>query len=144
MTVPYELALFAERNRNRVYDIVIAALEEAAERDGINRAQIAEAIGRKPSQISAWLSGPSNWTLDTQSHLLRAVGAEMEYAVIFDRDRVKANINHPASHEVVPGPKSGNMRANENSIAADKPMVIEGRRDYRIDIPYGERVLPGR
>lgn len=115
MKYPYEMAVFAARNRERVYESVVKAIERAAEERGITQKAIAEAIGRKPSQVSAWLSGPGNWTLDTVSDLLRAIDATMSYEVVRDVDQSRSNFSNPANHVPVPPPldavKAGAVKA---------------------------------
>lgn len=104
MNYPYEMAVFAERNRLQVFEAVVKALEVAADRSGITRKDIAQKTGRSPAQITNWLSGPSNWTLDSISDLLRAIEATMDYTVVFDAERKQQNIFHPDGEPCATGP----------------------------------------
>ena len=117
MNYNYGAALSAERNKNRVYEIVIKALEEAASKKGLTRKGIADRIGRRPSQISKWLSGPSNWTLDTISDLLFAIESEMDYEVVFNKDRRISNEYNPLSLPRVDNVERMNTISQPNTFA---------------------------
>jgi transcriptional regulator with XRE-family HTH domain len=95
VTYNYAAALAAGRNRNKVFGKIVKAIADSCREQGITQKDLADRIGRKPAQLSKWLSGPSNWTLDTVSDLLFCIDAEIECEVIFNKDRRKSNqFNH--------------------------------------------------
>ena len=77
-----DVLYFRHRYQNRVFQSVMAYFETLAERDGLTKAQLAQALGKDPAQITRWFAVPGNWTLDTVSDLLLAMQAEMSDEVI--------------------------------------------------------------
>lgn len=71
-----KLAYFRERLRNRLYDLVLTEFLEQEKTRNLTRADVARRIGRRPEQITRWFGAPGNWTIDTVSDLMLAMGAE--------------------------------------------------------------------
>lgn len=128
MTLSYKAALFRERNRRKAYAEVMKTLDKAAREHGLTRKAMAERIGRKPAQISYWLSGPNNWTLDTVSDLLFAAKATMDYNAAFDRDRHRSNEHN----EFVP-PSDMVVRVREGADYGTT--AVPTATDSRVDHP---------
>jgi hypothetical protein len=88
-------AYYQQRQRNRVFAAIVELFAEEAEKGRITKKGLAASLGKDPSQITRWLSVPSNLELDTISDVLLAMGAEMEYRVVRLAERPKANYIHP-------------------------------------------------
>jgi len=86
------VSYFRARNRNRVHDLVLEAFEES----GITQAEIARRLGKRPDVICRLIGAPGNWTLDTVSDLLLAIGGyEVAYAPANPFDEAPQNFTQP-------------------------------------------------
>jgi DNA-binding phage protein len=72
-----EISYVRESVKNMAHQMVLQKFLEIKER-GYTRAVLARRLGKKPEQITRWLSAPGNWTLDTFSDLMFAMGADPE------------------------------------------------------------------
>ena len=90
----HDIAYYRQRTQNRVWEAVVHALERANAIDGTRKKDVAEFLGVPRSQVSRWLSGPSNWGIDTMSDLLLSAGAEMDFSPVRFEDRVPQNEHH--------------------------------------------------
>ena len=73
---PREMYYYRQRFKNRVFNRLASFFAHEAENHGITKKVIAERLNKDPAQITRWLSGPANLTLDTLSDLLFAMEAE--------------------------------------------------------------------
>ncbi|MGB6451480.1 MAG: helix-turn-helix transcriptional regulator [Steroidobacteraceae bacterium] len=90
-----DLVYYRERNRNKVYATVVTLFSRLVEIHNLTKSEIAYRLNKEPAQITRWFSGPSNWTLDTVSDLLLAMGAELDYKDVRIGQRI-ANVRpHP-------------------------------------------------
>lgn len=62
----YDLSAVRARNKNKAHSYLLDIFEES----GLSKAEIARMVGKKPEQITRWLSGPGNLTIDTLSDLI--------------------------------------------------------------------------
>jgi hypothetical protein len=90
-----DVAYYRQRQKNHVFTALVAFFAEEAERRGVTKKQLAEALSKEPSQITRWLSAPSNFELDTLSDLLLALGAEMDHRIVRFTERAQPNYAHP-------------------------------------------------
>lgn len=82
-TIPLAImGYFRGRLQNRLYDLVVREFLKQEAEGRLTKAEVARRIGRRPEVISRWLGAPGNWTLDTVSDLMLAMGAELEFSVV--------------------------------------------------------------
>jgi len=125
----HDISYYRQRARNRVWEVVVRALEQSGKR----KKDIAEFLGVPPSQISRWLSGPGNWEIDTATDLLLASGAEMDFQAARFADRPKPNYHHqlnaPVHSEIRKSPPSS---ASSNGTLHRTDFVIRQSRGPEI------------
>lgn len=110
-----DIYYYRQRHKNRVHSIVVQLFSKLVEKDGLTKAAIAYRLGKSPAQITRWFSGPSNWTLDTVSDLLLAMGAELDSAASSINEKPKHSVDHPlcevgATSQVVDFEEEGNFQ----------------------------------
>jgi hypothetical protein len=90
-----EIAYYRRRQQNRIFTALAKFFAEEAELGRITRKEIADKLSKDPSQITRWLSAPSNLESDTISDILLAMEAEMDHRIVHFSERAKPNFSHP-------------------------------------------------
>ena len=81
------LGYFRARLKNRLHQVVLGEFLKLGANERFTKADLARRIDKKPEQITRFLGAPGNWTLDTVSDLLLAMGYELEPQVVGFDDR---------------------------------------------------------
>lgn len=95
-------AYFRAQTKRHVHGVVLEKFSEYATDDRRARARLAERLGVDRSQITRWLSSPGNWTLDTLSDLLLAMGCKATLVANEIGDVQQGNYVHPDSISLQP------------------------------------------
>lgn len=77
-----EIYYFRQRQKNRIFQGVAARFAELAEKEGLTQKELALRTKKDKAVVNRLLSGPGNWTLETLSDLLLAMGSEMSLEVV--------------------------------------------------------------
>jgi hypothetical protein len=120
MNNPHDVSYYRQRTRNRAWEAVVTALDRAHDINSTKRKDIADYLGVPPSQISRWLSGPSNWTLDTITDLLLAAGCEMDFQPVRFDERARKNEFHELN-----APSQNRMFEARSDSAGEARIVVK-------------------
>jgi hypothetical protein len=120
---------YRQRQRNRVFATIVELFAEEAEKGLITKKVLAEMLDKDPSQITRWLSVPSNLELDTISDILLAMGAEMDYRVVRLAERPKANYVHPLIAPYMGSRADVGQKADVRTDVTSKAVPIPSHRN---------------
>ncbi|MBW7922626.1 MAG: helix-turn-helix transcriptional regulator [Rubellimicrobium sp.] len=98
----YDLAAIRARNKNKAHSFLLDTFKES----GLSKAEIAGMLGKKPEQITRWLAGPGNLTLDTLSDLIFVMSGQTFTLQARDElARGKSNQRHPDWLQMIEAPE---------------------------------------
>lgn len=99
---PAQLGYMNSRAKAKAHASVLKLFVELSQKDEMTRAFLARRLGKRPEQITRWLGAPGNWTLDTLSNLLAAMGHEPIFGVQPLNELRQGNEHHPLAAYVKP------------------------------------------
>jgi plasmid maintenance system antidote protein VapI len=89
---PFNLGVVRTRNKNKAHSLLLELFEDS----NLSKADLAKMLGKKPEQVTRWLAGPANITLDTLSDLIFAMKGEFFTVQCKDElSRAKTNRQSP-------------------------------------------------
>ena len=74
---PKALGYFRARLKNRLHELVLTEFMKLENEKDFTKADMARRIHKRPELVTRLLGAPGNWTLDTVSDLLLAMGYEL-------------------------------------------------------------------
>jgi len=90
------LGYFHGLSQDEAHELVLSLFLQEASETGITRAFLARRLGKSPEQITRWLGAPGNWTLETLTNLLLAMGYKPEFKAQKLSDLRQSNEHHPS------------------------------------------------
>lgn len=101
----FDLGVVRTRNKNKVHSLLLEIFNES----DLSKADLAKMLGRKPEQITRWLAGPGNITLDTVSDLIFAINGE-HFAIECKNDISRGKSNQQAPGWLLDGIEESNWK----------------------------------
>ncbi len=72
-----------EMEKTKVKMQISARIEELMEQKGWNKSELAEKVGKHPSEITKWMSGTQNFTMEVLTEIAFTLGVDV--SVFFDK-----------------------------------------------------------
>jgi hypothetical protein len=119
-----------QRTKNRVFAAIASFFAAEAERENITKREIASRLSCDPSQITRWLSAPSNMTIDGVSDILLSLGAEADLNIVKFEDRPLQNYVHPLIEATIPAQLSNTPIIPPPPAVAPAPIYIIAGAGY--------------
>jgi DNA-binding phage protein len=123
---PFQISYFGERYRNRLHTEILKLFQKAQQERGLTKADLSRRLNKRPEQITRWLSAPGNWTLDTVSELMLAMGYEPQVGSQLLSENATSNYFHPLSIQPTGVSCTASVEINLGSGTNKAPVNLTG------------------
>ncbi|NLF43870.1 MAG: helix-turn-helix transcriptional regulator [Bacteroidales bacterium] len=103
-----------EMEKARTKMKLAANIEDLMKSENLSKLQFANKVGKNPSEITKWLSGTQNFTVDVLTEISMALGVDLrdlfgkqQNQVIYQREIVVNSVAEPTENMLTPYSRSG-------------------------------------